>query len=230
MKIKELKSQINTYKKQDFDIPDVFENIKDEAYNKDFATPPKKRFTFKVRYAVSFAVIVLAVLVSIPIIRFTIGTKNMAYEPSFDKSIENAAQAELDPYPAYELSPESSGYSEKTYYNSISELNNVLGSNLKESPLSTLDSFYYDNKLDASIYVITYNQFKYYFIASFEMNSVIDAVDSSIPRYTNHSHFNEVRESDNTYYVRWISGDIEYLLFSYQNDKVDFIDVYNSVK
>lgn len=238
MKIKELKSQVNNYKNQDFDIPNVFEQIKDEAYQKEFSAPIKKRFTFKVGYAISFAlVLIVALVIAIP---FITGSKK-SYEAS-DYIPKNAGNYTEDASPTPSLEPDKAQAQEPSseYYSdndltyisvsSLSELNNRLNSQIKASSYAQDEKYEFNTDYEFAIYSFKYNNNTYYIIASNDMNEIKDLFDTEIIDYSNSSSFNTILETSTIYYVSYRINGIDYLLYTKKDQKDAFIKIYDSVK
>lgn len=243
MKVKDLKKEIQAYKNQEFDIPDIYEKIEDEAKNAALArSKPKRHFTFKVRYAISFAVVVIAVAIAIPII--SSGTKK-SFAPAMDSSpLPSKSNTEGESYyedpdsinqpanePQSEAVPKEGQIDAETEapdpssikdlnFTSLDALNEYAGCSIKASNLSVTDEKYvYESDTKVARHYFTYNGNSYY------------VSSTSISNVTKDLSEEDTIHNTSNYEIYWIIDDIYYSLQTIsQATKEEFTDVYNSVR
>lgn len=239
MKIKELKSQVNTYKNQEFDIPDVSSFVKTKLSNENLevvtSIKPRRSFFYRARFALSFgAVALVAICVLIPV-AFGRGFAK-SYAPNEHDAEPHApapsvVEPENDAYGNKQETPEPSFESDEIVYDSALSVNSVSGYNIISSSLEVTDEEYsYDASNTLASYTFVYNYSNYYLLAVATKNIEKYNIKDTDPLFDTTYSNDSVLSIDSEYYIKWVDKNVTYVFSSDTNSQDEFIEVYNSIK
>lgn len=239
MKIKELKSQVNTYKNQEFDIPDVSSFVKAKLSNENLevvtSIKPRRSFFYRARFALSFGMVVLvAICILIPVAfgrGFAKSNSAKHYDSEPHAPAPSVMEPENDAYGNKQSGFEPSLESDEIVYDSALSVNSASGYNIISSSLEVTDEEYsYDTSNTLASYTFVYNYSNYYLLAVATKNIEKYNIKDTDPLFDTTYSNDSVLSIDSEYYIKWVDKNVTYVFSSDTNSQDEFIEVYNSIK